>query len=765
MGRLSKALRPLIAKGRLDGADIVREWASSDWDRFVVSSQSEGREHWPAHIRQMWQAVAVVEALAGALHNTDLARNYVKAVLDAEERFMPSGPPMSPIMTSLFDSWASLDLAIGRDCETACSCVLDLAPQLRLRADLKPAVQALDRSRLGIYERLETKGENLWMRELLTEELHLCRCLSGYEGEPGQVWLTRVIPFAPRDEDAQPMLTTPYVASDYSADEWREFLREHVPQRGDLARNLARFMKRGPKPFYWFEYCMDGYCGHEDLAVFVKGLPGVVDSLPHASEKATPEPGFQGCSHPPEFDCPGLGKALCSSCCKRGRIVEIQCPATCPHNPFSPTNYDDRFMPIETRTMRKAVAYTQKHVTHGETQRMIEQLDVFGRGGTSAELFAHNFLLCVKRDHRGRTLAERWQAAKWKGLSGDEKLIADGFLKIRLRLLDVQRVRDAERVECVDLFDPDAGALNYCDRSFAEGAERFGTLLAWSVPTPCFDRLQGNADLVQPEVARELVAELSKLGKCAPGPELSRFATEQPRTVLSTWEGIQTARREAFLAAVPRHVRMRYAISMTIEALCHELLVHDDIARGLDEEGNRMMHWLRCGQSSDLPEPALACYKQRNGGEQVMLLADIKLQRRAFEVTAFSRDFADHIKRAFAKRLGSAIRLREEEEIDLTEQLAADPPDKADADLGPEPEIAAQMLANYMRDHYRSWVDESLPALQGQTPRQAAQDPRARALLTEVLKDHIHGLQSNPKIDHYALIDWLLTELDMRELR
>jgi hypothetical protein len=764
MGKLSRALRPLIAKGQLDGVDIARQWASADWDEFVVASQSEGREHWPTHIRQVWQTASVVEVFSGVLHNTDLTCSYVKTVLKAEDEFMPGRPPMSPIMASLFDSWAAVDLTIGRDKETACSCVLDLASLLRLRADLKPVVRAVGESRLGIYERLETKGENLWLRELLTEEVHLCRCLSGYEGEPGQVWLTRVIPYAPRDDDAQPTLTTPYVSTDYSADEWREFLREQVPQRGGLERNLARFMKRGPKPFYWFEFFMDGYCGHEDLAVFVKGLPGVTDSLPHALGPAKPELSFAGCAHPPEFDCPGLGKTICSTCCKRGRIAKIPCPDTCPHNPFSPTNYIDRYKPIETRVMHKAIAYLNKHVTHGEHRRVAEQMDVFERGGNHAKLFAHNFLLCAKRDHRGQTLAERWQAAKWKGLSGDEKLLAPGFLKARLRLLEVQRVRDAERVECIDLFDSDAGQLNYCDHSFAQGAERFGTLLAWSMPAPCFERLIGNADLVEPEVARDFVEELSKLAACAPGPELSQFASEQPHVTLTTCNTLLTARREAFLASVPKHVRMKYTISMSPQAFCAAMLTYDDVARSVDAEQKPILHWLRRGESADLPTPAMACYKQRDNGERVMLLADIELQQRSIEITAFSRDFAEHIKKELKRRLGAAVRLCEEEEIDLAANIASGAGKSPSAPQKPDPEIAA-LLAGFINDHYRSWVDEPLPALQGKTPRQAAQNPKDRSRLSEILKDQIHRLRNDPRIDNYALVDWLLTELNMPELR
>jgi hypothetical protein len=65
------------------------------------------------------------------------------------------------------------------------------------------------------------------------------------------------------------------------------------------------------------------------------------------------------------------------------------------------------------------------------------------------------------------------------------------------------------------------------------------------------------------------------------------------------------------------------------------------------------------------------------------------------------------------------------------------------------PDVAAA-LEEYMIDYERSWVDRSLPALGGLTPRQAVDDPRHRPdlddLLEEIADRAAPGLMSPPRI-------------------
>jgi len=66
-------------------------------------------------------------------------------------------------------------------------------------------------------------------------------------------------------------------------------------------------------------------------------------------------------------------------------------------------------------------------------------------------------------------------------------------------------------------------------------------------------------------------------------------------------------------------------------------------------------------------------------------------------------------------------------------ELAKQMPITGDGALDPdEPELAA-FLDEFVRDYETRWLDEPIPALDGHTPRQAADDPTRRADLIKLL--------------------------------
>ncbi|GAA4811541.1 SEC-C metal-binding domain-containing protein [Tomitella cavernea] len=70
--------------------------------------------------------------------------------------------------------------------------------------------------------------------------------------------------------------------------------------------------------------------------------------------------------------------------------------------------------------------------------------------------------------------------------------------------------------------------------------------------------------------------------------------------------------------------------------------------------------------------------------------------------------------------------------VDESRSSAAELMDRAESDGAaalPAPELdpaAAEALEEFVRDYERKWADESIPALQGRTPREAAEDPTTR---------------------------------------
>ena len=74
-------------------------------------------------------------------------------------------------------------------------------------------------------------------------------------------------------------------------------------------------------------------------------------------------------------------------------------------------------------------------------------------------------------------------------------------------------------------------------------------------------------------------------------------------------------------------------------------------------------------------------------------------------------------------------------------------PDEDGTDLNELPEVKAAM-AQMMRNHYRAWVDEKLPALRGRTPREAVRDADGReAVAALILQIEREGARMRPPLD------------------
>lgn len=67
-------------------------------------------------------------------------------------------------------------------------------------------------------------------------------------------------------------------------------------------------------------------------------------------------------------------------------------------------------------------------------------------------------------------------------------------------------------------------------------------------------------------------------------------------------------------------------------------------------------------------------------------------------------------------------------------------PDAPSTALDDDDPVARQALTEYMADYEQRWLDMSIPALDGRTPRDAVADPVGREQVE-------HLLQSMPKTD------------------
>jgi len=91
---------------------------------------------------------------------------YYEGVYKAQEEYMPSFPPMSPLSSSYFAFWALTDFVFGQGKETIGTCFLDSIDNYGFPEEMNSSIKAMQSSRMGIYEHLGFSGKYIVLWEL-----------------------------------------------------------------------------------------------------------------------------------------------------------------------------------------------------------------------------------------------------------------------------------------------------------------------------------------------------------------------------------------------------------------------------------------------------------------------------------------------------------------------------------------------------------------------------------------------------------------------
>lgn len=213
-------------------------------------------------------------------------RKFADIIGAALDEYMPSGPPISPLTTSYFSSWAFFDLAIGLRKETLASCVHALGRELGVDAGFLEVLGLMSGSRMGIYVHEGANEDMVLLREMITGTRQRCLVPCGYGGQRGELWLARVLPPPLAGFDCSVVFTTPYVLRGHSESDWLAYLQRTLEGRIDKQPAYERLMKYGQSRHYWNEFIFEAYQGHITEAIFLSGLPDIAATRPHSRENA-----------------------------------------------------------------------------------------------------------------------------------------------------------------------------------------------------------------------------------------------------------------------------------------------------------------------------------------------------------------------------------------------------------------------------------------------------------------------------------------------
>jgi len=165
------------------------------------------------------------------------------------------------------------------------------------------------------------------------------------------------------------------------------------------------------------------------------------------------------------------------------------------------------------------------------------------------------------------------------------------------------------------------------------------------------------------------------------------------------------------------------------------------------------------------------------------VLADVSIEADRLEVRALGEAQAATVRGLVEKALGSDASFIRQTTEDLTARLRASTP-AFDHELVPPAlrkdidqfQTSQSLLetkgssvqnphADLMSEYVRHWIDESVPALDGRSPRQAAIEPRLRPILIHLVKGQIRMCdEGNLRKGGSEDINWLPKELGLVEL-
>lgn len=281
--RVARRLDALLAQNVID-LSAVRE------GRLIAKKmQSEGPD--PAGLAELHPAHAIyvfvmnqVSILAEALTQLEELDRISNVINRAEDEYMPSAPPMSPLTLSYFNAWAFFDCGVGIERETIGTVLLDLRARLRMHPEFAAVLEKWQSSRMGLFELQRASVETVTLRELVTGRSVEAVNPTHYEGKLGSVWYVRVLPPPSERFSEHVVVTTPYEIVGPPAPGWMAYFERTLPKTkvAEPKRAYERLMKWGLTHNYWHEYVFEAYAGHDPDSVQLMGLPDVPESRPHS---------------------------------------------------------------------------------------------------------------------------------------------------------------------------------------------------------------------------------------------------------------------------------------------------------------------------------------------------------------------------------------------------------------------------------------------------------------------------------------------------
>jgi len=234
----------------------------------------------PAHAAYVW-AQNQVSVMSEQLTALKEMAPFVDIISKAEDLYVPSAPPMSPLTTSYFTCWAFFDACAGPAKETIGTTTLEVGATFGMHPELLRLMRLMQDSRMGFYIHRGGEGDASVLEDLVTGAVYRAIVPAGYKGQKNENWYVRLFPPPFPGGKEHVAFTTPYIVVHPDFGEWLAYFRRTFPATAGFA-DYERHMKYGPTREYWNDYVFEAYVNYQADAIYLAGLPDIPESRPHS---------------------------------------------------------------------------------------------------------------------------------------------------------------------------------------------------------------------------------------------------------------------------------------------------------------------------------------------------------------------------------------------------------------------------------------------------------------------------------------------------
>ncbi|MBC2703777.1 hypothetical protein [Desulfobacula sp.] len=299
MGPISKKVIAGFKKAKnqkiIDFKELKEAKAYSQDLHKTVVSEDDLEKYDPLHAVYIY-VQNKVSLLVEQLSDLPALSKLTNILEQADDIYLPSSPPKSPLTKSYFTCWGFFDLCVGIKKESFGTVILDLLKNLKADPWLIKIIECMQSSRMGIFIHKRNLDRYVILEELVTREEIKVIVPAGYQGKKDEIWYARVMPdpYKNLSYGYSLVFTTPYILVDINGnlgssakrDDWEAFFDRNLKAAGkkDKIKAYKSFMKYGKNKYFWNEYIFEGYVNYQEDMIMLAGFPDIPLSMPHSEE-------------------------------------------------------------------------------------------------------------------------------------------------------------------------------------------------------------------------------------------------------------------------------------------------------------------------------------------------------------------------------------------------------------------------------------------------------------------------------------------------